>query len=98
MTLTVESAAPASDRRRRLLALLAVVAGLSLLVGGRALWRDYQNRSPYGPAVVGARVSLTVVSAPQAGELLDTLVGAGKETPVYPGATTTVCVRTSSAG
>src|SRR3954452_8863980 len=84
MTLTVEPAARVSHSRRRLVAVLAVVAVLCLLTGGRTLWRDYQNRAPYGPAVVGARLSLTVVSAPEAGRLLETMVGRGKETPIYP--------------
>jgi hypothetical protein len=82
-TLVAEPQAPVSTRRPWVL-LVASVAIVALIVVGNRLWTDYQNRSPYGPKAVGARLSLTVVSPSQAGKLLDAMVGPGKETPLYP--------------
>lgn len=55
--------------------LLAAVALIALLVGGRSAFVWWQHRAPYGPGAVQAKVSLQLYPPLQAQAVLDQLTG-----------------------
>lgn len=81
--LTQPQAPTGRPRRSRWQTALAVVVVVALLVVGDKVWRLRQNRPPFGPAAVAARVSLTVVTPDQAVPLLRRLVPPDQVDPVY---------------
>jgi hypothetical protein len=80
---TAEPAAPKARTKRGWLVVVAVAVVIALLAGGVTLWRHHHSRAPYGPEVVGARASITVVTGDQALPLLRRLAPRGEVNPNY---------------